>query len=165
MFDFAVREATHLLRLGDDRAEIIPFQVAHTRPANDAAGPDAVVIRANGGVDDAVRGHHDGARETGELNLLVLPAAAVVPDQVFKFTQFRVAVCGQHFAVGIDVNARAFGLLQQVIEVFQVMAGDQDALAFGRFNVNLRRRRVAVGAGFTGIQNTHHVEVHLADFH
>src|SRR5690606_39203463 len=112
--NFTVREARHLLRLGDHRTEIVTFKVAHARPADDAAGPDAVIIRADGRVDDAVRGHHNWAREAGKLNLLILPAAAVVPDQVFEFTQFRVAVCGQHFAVGINVNAGAFGLLQQV---------------------------------------------------
>ncbi len=165
MRDFAVREACHLLRLSDNRTEIVAFKVAHARPADDAAGPDTVVIRADGRVDDAVRGHNNWAREAGELHLLVLPAAAVVTDQMLKFTQLRVAVRGQHFAVGIDVNASAFGLLQQVVEIFQVMTGDQDAFAFGRFDVDLRWRWVAVGAGFTGIQNTHHFEVHLADFH
>ena len=139
--------------------------MAHARPADDAAGPDAVIIRADGRVDDAVRGHHNRAREAGEFNLLILPAAAVVPDQMFEFTQFRVAVCGQHFAVGIDVNAGAFGLLQQVVEIFQVVAGDENTFAFGRFHIDLRWRWMTVGAGFTGIQNAHHFEVHLADFH
>ena len=165
MRDLAVREACHLLRLRYHRSEIVTFKMAHARPADDAAGPDAVVIRAHGRVDDAVRGHHDRTGEAGKFHLLVLPAAAVVTDQVLEFTQLRIAVRWQHFTVGIDVNAGAFGLLQQVVEIFQVMTGDQDAFALGRFDVDLRRRRVAVGAGFTRIQNAHHAEVHLADFH
>ena len=84
---------------------------------------------------------------------------------MLKFTQLRVAVRRQHFAVGINVNAGTFGLLQQVVEIFQVVTGNQNALAFGCLDVDLRRRRVAVGAGFTGIQNAHHAEVHLANFH
>jgi hypothetical protein len=63
---------------------------------------------------------------------------------MFEFTQLRIAVRRQHFAVGIDVNAGAFGLLQQVVQIFQVVAGDQDAFAFGGFDVDLSRRRVAI---------------------
>ncbi len=36
--NFTVREACHLLRTGDHRAEIVTFKVAHARPADDAAG-------------------------------------------------------------------------------------------------------------------------------
>ena len=84
---------------------------------------------------------------------------------MFELTQFRVAVRRQHFTVGIDVNAGTFGLLQQVVQIFQVVTGDQDALTFGCFDVDLSWRRVAVFSGFASIQNAHHFEVHLADFH
>ena len=139
--------------------------MVHTRPADDAASPDAIVVGADGRVDDAVRGHHDGAREAGELHLLVLPAAAVVANQMFEFTQLRIAVSRQHFAMSIDVDAGAFRLLQQVIQILQIVAGDQDALPFGGFNVDLSRRRMAVFGRFTGVEDAHHFEVHLADFH
>lgn len=99
--------------------------MVHTRPADDAASPDAIVVGADGRVDDAVRGHHDGAREAGELHLLVLPAAAVVANQMFEFTQLRIAVSRQHFAMSIDVDAGAFRLLQQVTQILQIVAGDQ----------------------------------------
>ena len=165
MRDFAVREARHLLRLGNDRGEVFAFQVVHARPADDAASPDAIVVSADGGIDDAVRGHHDGAREAGEFHLLVLPAAAVVADQMFEFTQLRIAVRRQHFAVGIDVDAGAFRLLQQVVEIFQVVARDQDTFTCGGFYVDLSRRWVAIFGGFAGVKDAHHFEVHLADFH
>lgn len=64
-------------------------------------------------------------QEAGEFNLLVLPAAAVVTGRVFEL-QFSAPVCWQHFTVGVDVNAGAFGLLQQVVEIFQVVTGNQD---------------------------------------
>ncbi|MNR09201.1 hypothetical protein D3C85_1253920 [compost metagenome] len=54
MFDFAEREACHLLCLGNNRRKIIAFKVAHARPTDDAAGPDTIVIRAHGRIDDAV---------------------------------------------------------------------------------------------------------------
>ena len=163
--NFAVREACHLLRLGDNRREIITVQMTHARPANNAAGPDTIVISAYGWVDDAVRGHHDGARETSELHLLILPAAAVVTDQMLEFTQLRVAMRRQHFAVGVDINARAFGLFQQVVEIFEIVTGNQNAFTRRRFDVDLGWRRVTVFTGFACIQNAHHFEVHLADFH
>ena len=165
MRDFAVREASHLLCLSDNRTEVVAFEVAHTRPTDDATGPDTVVVRANGRVDDAVRGHNDRTWEAGKLYLLVLPAAAVIADQVLELTQLRVAVRRQHFTVGINVNTGTFGLLQQVVQIFQVVTGDQDALTFGRFYVDLSRGWVTVFGGFTGVQNAHHFEVHLADFH
>ena len=163
--NFAVREARHLLRLGNDCREIFAIQMTHTRPANDAAGPDTIVISAYGWVDDAVRGHHDGAWETSELHLLILPAAAVVTDQMLEFTQLRVAMRRQHFAVGVDINARAFGLFQQVVEIFEIVTGNQNAFTRRRFDVDLSWRRVTVFTGFACVQNAHHFEVHLADFH
>ena len=154
-----------MLRLGDDRREIFAIQMTHARPANDAAGPDTIVISAYGWVDDAVRGHHDGARETSELHLLILPAAAVVTDQMLEFTQLRVAMRRQHFAVGVDINARAFGLFQQVVEIFEIVTGNQNAFTCRRFDVDLGWGRVTVFTGFACVQNAHHFEVHLADFH
>ncbi|MNY61873.1 hypothetical protein D3C86_1986110 [compost metagenome] len=84
---------------------------------------------------------------------------------MFEFAQLRIAVCRQHFAVGVDVNACSFGLQQQIVEVFQVVAGDQNTLTGSRFHVHLRWGWVTVSLGFARIQNAHHFEVHLADFH
>lgn len=150
--DLAVREARHLLRLGDNRGEIFAFQMIDAWPADDAAGPDTVVIGADGWVDDAVRGHHNRAREAGKLDLLVLPAAAVVTNQMLEFTQFRVTVRWQHFTVGVDVNPGTFCLLQQVVQIFQVMAGNQNAFAFGRFDVDLSRGGVTIFSGLASVR-------------
>lgn len=74
--------------------------------------------------------------ETSELHLLILPAAAVVTDQMLEFTQLRVAMRRQHFAVGVDINARAFGLFQQVVEIFEIVTGNQNAFTRRRFDVD-----------------------------
>ena len=37
-----------------------------------------------------------------------------------------IAVSGKHFAVGVDVDAFALGLLQQQLQVVEVMSGDDD---------------------------------------
>ena len=33
---------------------------------------------------------------------------------------------GQHFAVGVDVDASALGLLQQQLQIVEIVAGDDD---------------------------------------
>lgn len=85
-----------------------------------------------------------GPVETSELHLLILPAAAVVTDQMLEFTQLRVAMRRQHFAVGVNINARAFGLFQQVVEIFEIVTGNQDAFTRRRFDVD----RVGVGCPY-----------------
>ncbi len=54
---------------------------------------------------------------------------------MFEFTQLRIAVRRQHFTVGIDIDAGAWFVAADC-EIFQVVARDQDALAFGRFDVD-----------------------------
>ena len=66
-----------------------------------------------------------GAGEGVELLGLVLPGAAVVAHQVLVLLQARIGVAGEHLAVGVDVDALALGLLEQLFEVLQVVAGDQ----------------------------------------
>ena len=39
----------------------------------------------------------------------------------------RVVVGGQHLRVGVDVHAGAFGLLQELLHVLEIVARDQDA--------------------------------------
>ena len=48
----------------------------------------------------------------GEFLVLILPGGAVVAVEVGIFFQFRIAVGGQHFAVGVDIDAFALGLFQ-----------------------------------------------------
>ena len=69
----------------DHGAEVVAFQMVDARPADDAAGPDAIAVVADVRIDDAVGGHHDRAGEFGEFRLLVLPAAAVVAHQMLEF--------------------------------------------------------------------------------
>ena len=39
----------------------------------------------------------------------------------------RIVVCRQHFAVGVYVDACAFGLLEEFFHILQVMAADQNS--------------------------------------
>jgi len=76
--------------------------------------------------------------------------------------QLRVAVTGQHLAVGIDVDALAGCLLQEDVQVFEVMAGHEDGLAGPGAQGHLGGLRVAVGAGVAGIQQLHGAQVDFA---
>ncbi len=74
-------------------------------------------------------------------------------------------MAGEHFAVRIDVDPLALGLLEQFAEVLQVVAGDDDALAADGRHANLRRLGVAIDARVGRIQQFHHLEVQLAGLH
>ncbi len=65
----------------------------------------------------------------------------------------------------VDVDPLALGLLEQFVEVFQVVAGDDDALAADRSDPHRRRFGMAVGAGVGGVEQAHHVQVQFADLH
>ena len=56
--------------------------------------------------------------------------------------------------MGVDVDALALGLLEQFVQVLQVVAGDEDALALDRRDANGGRLRMAVGAGVGRIEQS-----------
>ena len=127
------------------------------RPAREEAVAVAVLRR-----HEAVRRHEDGAGELDELLVLVLPRGAEVPDQVLVLLELRVGVGRQHLAVRVDVDALAVGLLEQRREVGEVVAGDEDGLARALAERDLRRLRLAVGAGVGRVEDLHRAQVHLA---
>ncbi len=61
-------------------------------------------------------------RGTVKLITLVLPGAAEIADEVFIFFEGRVGVAGQHFAVGVNIDAFALGLFEQFFKVFEIVA-------------------------------------------
>ena len=94
------------------------------------------------GLLDAVGGHQDGPGKFGEFLVLILPGGPVMAVEMGVFFQSRIAVGGQHLAVGVNVDPFPFGLFEQLFQVLQVMAGDQDGLAF------LCPRGTLVGTGW-----------------
>ena len=72
------------------------------------------------------------AGELGEIRLLILPAAAEVPDKVRISFKFRISVRRKHFAVGLNIDALIFGLFQQGKEIPQLVAGYQNGFALDR---------------------------------
>jgi hypothetical protein len=53
-----------------------------------------------------------------------------VTVEMAVFLQPRIAVAGQHLTMGVDVDAFAFGLLQDDLQVLEVVAGNENGLAF-----------------------------------
>ena len=165
--DFLARilgQGRALQGLVDDRAEIPAVDVLDAGPGHQAPGVETVDV-GFGRFLDAVGVEDDGTGELGEFLGLVLPGAAVVAHQVAVFLQAGIAVGRQHLAMGVDVDALAFGLLEDLFHHLQVVAGDQDGLAGLGAELNRGRYRVAVGVGVGGVEQPHDGQVLLAALH
>ena len=85
-----------------------------------------------------------------------------MPHKMRERLEHRVPVRGQHFAVGVDIDARALRLLQQFVQVFEIMTGNEDGLALAVPEGNLRGDGIAERLGVPGVQKLHRLQVGLA---
>ena len=108
-------ESGTVLCLLDHRREIPAVDMLDAGPLHQSPGEEAVLV-AVGRFLDAVGVEDDGAGELVEFLVLVLPGAAEVTGQVWVFFQPRIAVGRKHLAVGVDVDAGALCLLEQLFE-------------------------------------------------
>ena len=69
--------------------------------------------------------------------------------------QLRVAVGGQHLRVGVDVDAPACGLFQQLLCVVEVVAGNHVERPLFNGQGHLHRFRIAKRAGVGRVQQLH----------
>ena len=131
--DFALLDGCWCLALfgqGNDFREIfasvgIGLNMLPARETRRVGGKHAVFIRGfRCGRHNAVGGKHDGTVEGLELFFLLPPCVAIVTHEVFVFFELWIIVCGQHFAVGINIHSRTFCLLKQLLNVLQVVATD-----------------------------------------
>ena len=148
--------AAQLQRPADDGGEIPPFVDVHDAGVGHHRGGEHPVGVTLPQGHDAVGGEQDGRGDILKLGLLVLPCGAEVALQVGVFLlQLRVAVGGQHLRVGVDVDALALRLLEQLLHVEQVMAGNHDERPFFNGQRHFHRHRVAKGPGVGGVQQLH----------
>ena len=96
----------------DQWREIFAFDLRHIFKTCDFIREEAVCISATDR-HDAVGSRQDRAWKLFEQFALVVPRFADVTLEVCVFLQCWVAVGWEHFRVGVDVDAFAFGLLQQ----------------------------------------------------
>ena len=71
-------------------------------------------------------------------------------------------MAGKHLAVGVDVDPLALGLLEKLLQVLEIMAGNEDGLALLRAQGNGRGDGVAVSARVGRIEQLHGPQVDLA---
>ena len=69
----------------------------------------------------------------------------------------------KHLAVGIDVDALALGLLQQLFQVVKIVAGDHDEWSLFHLEGHADGNRVAEGLSVGLVQHLHALEIDLAD--
>ena len=74
-------------------------------------------------------------------------------------------MCGKHFAVGINVDPPVLRLFQQLMQVFQIMAGHHDERAFSNVQRDSGGDGVAEGLRVGPIQQFHAAEVDPPEFH
>ncbi len=116
------------------------------------------------GGHDAVGGKKDRTAEGDKLLQLLPPGVAVVAGKVIVLFERRVVVSGKHLAVGIDIDAAAPGLLQQLLQIDQVVAGDQDRRVFSDADVHRSALWVAESGAMGPVQKGHHLHAVLAGF-
>ena len=92
----------------------------------------------------------------------VVPGAAPVAVEVRVLLELGIGVGREHLAVGVDGDALALGLLEQLLEVEQVVAGDQDGFARLDAQRHLGGHRRAEGLGVGLVEQFHGLVVHLA---
>ena len=153
-------EAGKLKGLFDERGEIIVLDVAAARPFHDISGENLIGIRLR--ILDAVRGENHGAGEVRQFLLLILPGRAKVAREMRESLQLRISVGGEHLAVGVHVDALPFGLLQNLIEIREVMAGNENAVALAVPGGNGGRFGIAEGLRIAGVKKLHSAHVGLA---
>ncbi len=118
-----------------------------------------------GGRHDAVRGEQDCRRDSFELLLLVLPGGSEVALQVGVLLELGVGVGREHLAVGVDVDALSGGLLEEGLQVFQVVSGDDDGGPGLDAAGDGRGRRGTEGLGVGAVQHLHAGQVGGSDGH
>ena len=79
------------------------------------------ILRRN----EAVCSHKDRPVKAFKFLILSPPRVSVIPCKMAVFLESRVVIGRKHFPVRIDIDARTFGLLQQLFHILKVMAAYQ----------------------------------------
>ncbi|EKD37910.1 MAG: hypothetical protein ACD_75C00940G0002 [uncultured bacterium] len=113
----------------------------------------------------AIGGQQHRAVERIEFAVLMPPRTAVVADKVRIFFESRIIIGRQHFAVGIDIDARTLRLLEQVFHIFQIMAADKYARVLAHADIDLGDFRMAIGGGIGFVEQGHSSHRYAAGLH
>ena len=100
-----------------------------------------------------------------KLGLLALPRRAEIARQMRIFFQTRIAMGRQHFAVRINVDPLVLRLFQQLMQIFQIMAGYHDERPLSDVQMDFGGDRIAERSGIGPIQQFHAPEIDAPEFH
>ena len=78
--------------------------------------------------------------------------------------ELRIVVGRKHLAMGIDVDARAFGLDEEIFDILQVVTGDEDARIAACADVHPGEFRITVCLGVGLVEECHHIHAVLSCF-
>ena len=124
-------------------AVLISFNMLAAGIAGGTRGKDSAPDLLTSWRDDAVGSKEDGAMEGDKFLKLLPPCIAVVSGKVVVFFESRVIMGRQHLAVGIHIHASTFGLLQKLLQIGQVVTGNQDRRIFSDADIDLGDFRIA----------------------
>ncbi len=105
--------------------------------------------------DQAVGGEEDGPVEGLELLVLMPPGTAVVSHKMAVFLEGGVVVGRQHFTVGVHIHTGTLGLLEELLHILEVMAGDEDSGVIPDTQIYFGDLGVAIGAGVGLVKKSH----------
>ncbi len=144
----------------------LKFSAGHMSQPGHAhgSGGENIVLVTVPGLLDAVGGHQDRSRKFGEFPDLVLPGRAVMPVEMGVFLEGGVPVGRQHLPVGVDVDSLAFGLLEKLFQVFEVMARHQDGFSLFNSQGDFGGNGMPVGSGVSRVEKLHGAKVDLPAF-
>ena len=97
-----------------------------------------------------------------ELAVLMPPGAAIVAHEVRKLLECGVTVGGQHLSVRVHVDSRSLGLREKLLQVLQVMAGDEYPWLRAHPEADFRDLGIAVGRGVGLVQESHGLHCRLS---
>ena len=164
-FDFCRRFQG--FRQSDDRREILlavgsGSDVRTARITGGAGGEDPSPHLFAPGRHDAVGRKQNGAVERFEFAHLFPPGVPIVADEVVVLFEIWIIVGRQHLAVRVHIDAGSPGLLQQLLKVGQIVAGDQDGRIAAHADVHFRNLRIAVFRSIGGVEQRHRLHAMFA---
>jgi len=94
-----------------------------------------------------VGGQENRAIEGIKFFVLFVPSISVVADKIVILLKGRIVVGRKHFPVCINIHPGPFRLDEQLFEVLQIMATDQDGRVVSNPDIYFGEFWVTVGCG------------------
>ena len=142
----------------DHRRKVAAGHVRDPRPPHQATSKNLVPVGFLR-LLDAVGRHHDRTREGVELLGLVLPGGSVVAAEVGMLLQLRIPVAGKHLPVRVYVDSLPLALLENLLQVLEVVAGNQDGLSLLGAQGDLRGNGMSVRTRVARVEKLHGPQV------